>query len=340
MREMNIEKKRCVDVGTEFCPCNLAVTGDCLICTRLQNGKNFDALPIGDGCDCDWMGACPYNELTQNGGRPTFRRPEFTASLVERKDYGEDTVRLILSVGRGVAQKASLPGSFVFLRRASEGMESGHQYDVPVSVLWTDETHGILHVAVRREGPKSKMLLDSKTEPNYILRGPYRNGLQGKGYISSSYAQGKKLLFVTKGIGAASAIVVMNQLRPLRKTGKLEICWLADDTKVDRNLLEEYGNRVGVMPEYVALVEPRREARLPEMVWDHVLKEYEPDVVAIMASDYYIETLGEDVRKVLPDAKLVWNNNATMCCGEGVCGACTTMGADGTILRMCKCQIN
>ena len=42
---MNINTYKCVDTGSENCPCELAVTGDCLTCSRLQ-GK--------DSCDCDW----------------------------------------------------------------------------------------------------------------------------------------------------------------------------------------------------------------------------------------------------------------------------------------------
>ena len=46
----------CIDVGSENCPCYLALTGDCLICSRLQ-GKDY--------CGCNWAGVCVYNEFIQ-----------------------------------------------------------------------------------------------------------------------------------------------------------------------------------------------------------------------------------------------------------------------------------
>ena len=37
------------------------------------------------------------------------------------------------------------------------------------------------------------------------------------------------------------------------------------------------------------------------------------------------------------EAALVISNNATMCCGEGICGACTEVTEDGQVIRRCKC---
>lgn len=48
----------CIDCGTENCPCYLAATGDCLVCSRLA-GKDY--------CDCNWKGVCIYNEFIQSG---------------------------------------------------------------------------------------------------------------------------------------------------------------------------------------------------------------------------------------------------------------------------------
>ena len=307
-----------MDAGTEQCPCHLALTGDCLICSRLQ-GR--------DTCDCPWEGTCPYTVFLQNGREVSPFRRERTAALVERKEYNEGITVLVLDVGRGFAQKASLPGSFVFLRRAEEEAQDtavgAAHYDMPVSVLRADETRGQIHLAIRREGTKSKRILEDNSR--YVLRGPYRSGLRGAGYLKSGYLKGKKLLFLTRGIGAVPALLVMDGLMTMNDSGTLDrvqIRWLADDTKVDQNLLEEYG----------CVERERREARLPE-----VLKEGQFDVVMIGASDYHGKRLAEIVREVLPEAKLVTANNAKMCCGEGICGACTEVLPDGSVVRWCKC---
>ena len=53
------EYANCIDCGTEFCPCKLAETGECILCSQLQ-GEHF--------CDClNWNGVCIYQELYNNG---------------------------------------------------------------------------------------------------------------------------------------------------------------------------------------------------------------------------------------------------------------------------------
>ena len=38
----------CIDAGSEFCPCHLAESGECILCSQLQ-GSHF--------CDClNWKG--------------------------------------------------------------------------------------------------------------------------------------------------------------------------------------------------------------------------------------------------------------------------------------------
>ena len=40
----------CIDAGSEFCPCHLAESGECILCSQLQ-GSHF--------CDClNWKGVC------------------------------------------------------------------------------------------------------------------------------------------------------------------------------------------------------------------------------------------------------------------------------------------
>ena len=55
------------------------------------------------------------------------------------------------------------------------------------------------------------------------------------------------------------------------------------------------------------------------------------DVILISASEYYQQNI------YVPEAKKVLSNNTSMCCGEGVCGACMCADAAGEEHRMCKC---
>lgn len=366
---------KCVDLGSEYCPCPLALTGDCLICSRLQERSGFDGssermFPSGEDCDCEWSGSCPYTVLVQNGGKVAEGRQEFPVRLVERKDYGEDGSVLVLDVGRGLAQKASQPGSFVFLRRVQGedqnrgAAETGSFVygDTPISVMRADEAEGTIHLAIRREGPKSKMLLDRalaiddvreekacgslKYKETYQIRGPYYSGLLGKEALRPANVKGKKILFLTKGIGAAPVLLTMNRLMTMDGTegGKVQgaekkpltqIRWLADDTKIDRKLIEDYVRMIGgdIRPEYTVLAGSPGAGRMVELLGEEYY-----DTVVISGSPYFVETMRREMKTLLPEAELVVSNNATMCCGEGICGACTEVAEDGRVIRRCKCD--
>ena len=301
----------CVDAGTEYCPCNLALTGDCLTCSRLQ-GKEF--------CDCGWNGVCVYNEFVQNGRRTAGPRTAFDASVVSRRKFDDLTV-LELAVGRGFAVRASRPGSYVFLRRPDQR----ECYDVPISVLKTEERKGTIHVAIKELGPKSKALLEDG--PSRLeVRGVYGGGLQGVRYLQPGYLRGKRVLFVTKGIGAAPALLTMQRLPE-----EVRADWIADEEKVGKEFLDVYGQ--GRPRESVSLAQPEQLAGVRER-----LKRGGYDVVAVMASDYFVQVICALAGEVLPAANLVWSNNARLCCGEGICGACTETTADGQVIRRCKCQ--
>ena len=54
------------------------------------------------------------------------------------------------------------------------------------------------------------------------------------------------------------------------------------------------------------------------------------DVIIISASEYYQQNI------YVPEAKKVLSNNHTMCCGEGICGACICLDENGEMRHMCK----
>lgn len=96
----------CTDVGTDNCPCPLAETGDCLICSRLAGRRE---------CDCRWAGVCIYNEYIQNGKLIRGKREDVPAAVLKKIWYGSDLLAAVLQVSKGFALKASQPGSFVFV---------------------------------------------------------------------------------------------------------------------------------------------------------------------------------------------------------------------------------
>lgn len=369
----------CVDAGSENCPCYLAVTGDCLTCSRLQ-GKDY--------CDCSWRGVCIYNEYIQANRRINNPREDFTARIVSRKMYMEDLVVYVLDVGKGFAIKASQPGSYVFLRTP----QSSRFYDLPISVMYADIEKGQLHVAIKVISAKTKILLEEKQE--LILRGVYRNGIQNVAALKRRDIPGGKILLVVKGMGLAPGILAAGVLC---RTNQVD--FIIDTEKISTELIGDYlskqaeefprskeeslkkgsnlpgqttiapgqgsnlpgqstiaprqgsnagrekmaapvqvekDRRYGVgTVKYLSLKDPKDTKELRR-----ILKRESYAVAAVLASDHYIQSVGSMIRKALPDCDLAVSNNFRLCCGEGICGACTVTDESGETIRMCKCQLS
>ena len=309
---MNYNSLDCIDAGTENCPCYLAVTGDCLLCTRLQ-GKDY--------CDCNWKGVCIYNEFIQGNGRVNNPRSDFEAKIVRKKYYLNDLAVFTLDVGKGFAIKASRPGSFVFLKDKN----SKSFYETPLCIMETDINKGQLSVAVKIISAKTKTLAD--TEDSLIVRGVYRNGIIGISAITGKDIKGKKILLIAKGIGLAPAMLAANYL-----WYKNRVDLIIDPDKISEEMISDYlGEGEGII-KYLSLSNPDDRKVLTDL-----LSREKYDSVIILTSDYYLKTISEIVKKKLPDAKIALSNNFKICCGEGVCGACSVTSGSDTF-KMCKCQ--
>lgn len=310
---MNSNTYECMDAGTENCPCYLAVTGDCLTCSRLQ-GKDY--------CDCNWKGVCIYNEFMQGNGRINNPRKEFLAPLISKTMYLDDLAVFVLEVGRGFAIKASKPGSFVFMRNQNEN----RFYDMPISIMYADVEKGQIHVAVKVIAMKTKSLMEE--EEGFILRGVYRNGILGlKPFLEKGKKAGSMLL-VTKGVGIAPAVQMQAAL-----DYHCKVDLLVDTDKISKSLIDDYMKKSEGSIHYIALAQEDAQQKIAKL-----LKDNQYDGIAILASDYFIQTIRKLVEETLPQAVIACSNNYHLCCGEGICGSCVAMGDDGKELKMCKCQ--
>lgn len=302
----------CIDAGSENCPCYLAITGDCLICSRLQ-GKDY--------CNCNWRGVCIYNEFIQGNRKVNNPRRDFEANIIERKQYKEDLVVYILDVGKGFAMKAGRPGSYLFIK----GSGTGSFYDIPISVMKTDVEKGRIHLAIKIISTKTKALLMENEK--MVLRGPYRNGVHGISAMISKRGKNQKTLIITKGIGVAPGILAT---QTFRNRGSVDL--VVDTEKISKALIEDYLEDGAIR--YVSLTEKDSEKKL-----ESLLTKNQYDNVILLVSDYYIENLGKMIKKILPAAALAMSNNFRICCGEGLCGSCSLDTSAGDTIKMCKCQL-
>ncbi len=330
MRENNetqaLKITNCIDAGTENCPCYLAVTGDCLICSRLQ-GKDY--------CNCNWRGVCIYNEFIQGNQKVNNPRKDFEATIVRKKIYKEDLVVYILDVGKGFALKAGRPGSYLFVRASG----ANSFYDIPISVMKADVEKGQIHLAIKIISTKTKALFMENEK--ILIRGPYRNGIHGISSIVKKRGENFKTLIIAKGIGIAPGTLLTQTLR-----NKDSIDMVIDTEKISEELIRDYldtevteelqdkavkEDRVIL---YLSLAEKESEKKLEELM----LKKGYANVI-LLASDYYIEKLGKLTKKILPEADLAVSNNFHLCCGEGLCGSCSIDTSGGETIKMCKCQL-
>ena len=387
MKYMN---KICADAGTASCPCPLAETGDCLLCSRLAGE---------DKCDCSWCGLCIYNEFIQNDKVIRNVRGSHKADVLRKIWYTPELLVLVLGVDKSLALSATSPGSFVFLNgagttdwcEACSGCVDKEFFSVPVSVMKSDVQKRQLVLALRVISAKTKRIAEA--EDYVFLRGVYRNGLLG-GEISglesagmplacknsslegknSAFAREKWLVF-TKGIGISPAINLISGF-----CGEKDIDMVIDTEKITESFVQEalsmcIGDNDDVNIAFASLADivagetgdekdvnstgnkstmnlRNRERKFNGEKHEKDLKSenlslflriggriYDVgsyDKIVILASDYYIAKLAEKFK--IPSDKLIFSNNFRMCCGEGICGACSHTDANGNTYKMCKCR--
>ena len=304
---------KCVDRGSARCPCALMEAGQCYTCTMSREGI----------CDCstDWQGVCPYNEFLQEGSVPAIKGglpEEFAAEVLEIRKYSEQLAVVRLGVDRGFARRCSLPGSFV--------MASVLGCRVPLSVLRTGwGPGGWIETAVQPAGPKTKELLKScldRGEQNpgklsclWKISGPFEAGLLNRERLR----EGEPLTVITKGTAIAPFI---NMREGFLKEKQVKL--LVDDDKLTEDFLADY--LADCFWEKVSLTEDE----------EKILAAIDgADQVMLLASPYYTERfLG-----MRPERKgdIITANHANMCCGAGICGACSYTDKDGVTVRRCKC---
>lgn len=307
----------CVDSGTENCPCYLAATGDCLICSRLQ-GK--------DCCDCIWKGVCIYNEFIQNNKKVNNPRKDFTARIISKKHYLDDLYVITLEVGRGFALKAAVPGSYIFMKAT----ELEDYYHTPISIMHVDTENGYITVLIKSISAKTKAICNENEK--LIVRGVYRGGICGMSKITGRFSRivpDSKLLILTKGVGFAPAI---NLLEWAGQETKKEL--IVDPDKICNQVIWD-----SLQPTSADKITIQSlQDCLDSSFLNKKLMEEKYTAVAVLASDFFIEEVKKIILQLPNPPTFVHSKNANICCGEGICGACSYVDENGNVVKRCKCH--
>ena len=185
----------CIDSGSEYCPCYLAETGDCMTCSMLQ-GEDF--------CHCNWRGICIYSEYVDNGNRRKQERQNQNIEVVDIEKINENSFILKMKASKTLLRLLKEPGAYVFLR----GENLPEYFNTPMSIMDIDEEDGYLYIAYQVIGSKTQKLKASMDK--LIVRGPYWNGLHGMKNLKKT--ANKNCLVVARGIAQAPAILVLKKL--------------------------------------------------------------------------------------------------------------------------------
>ncbi len=309
---------KCIDFASNYCPCKLAEMDHCLVCSQCAKTEF---------CNCSGVaGFCVLQELRNNGNRAKEPRKTYRCRVGKVIPFGDRVRLVLLAVPDELAPEFSRPGSFAFLRTAENAF-----FEVPLSVLFSEIR--TVSFAIILKGIKTSMFRDLKAGDEVFLRAPYWNGTLGQKSLAARH--GGKALVLVRGIGFLPSVAVIDQLR----RQKNELAIYMDSANFPTELLEAFRNlfEINTSPCKLSgadgLTDEAREI-IRRALADGT------EFIHVGGSDFLI---GEVVRflKELQrdDVALSCCNNARMCCGEGICGACTRDDAR-EVRHLCKEQFD
>ncbi|WIW69634.1 MULTISPECIES: hypothetical protein [Anaerosinus] len=307
--------KRCIDINSSYCPCLLADTNHCVYCSQLQ-GKEF--------CDCDWQGVCIlYENFWQKKCIATNKisRVEEKTQFSIKEKLNEKTYIIEFTVSQELAERLDEVGAFVFLRNA----EDEGCCCFPVGVMAVQKN--IITVAVEIVGAKSARLFIN--DGNILVRGPYYNGMLGKPWIDN--IKESNILLVAGGIGQAPASSVIHKLV---ENNNMITAILAPG-KVGKIFVGEKLRKQGVLVYDVDSLRKTGFVLLKELLNDRKI-----DLVISAGPDSQHRGLINGLNDYGYNIPMAVTNNATMCCGEGICGSCQQMNHDNQMMKLCKMQVD
>lgn len=310
----------CIDAGSEFCPCHLAESGECILCSQLQ-GNHF--------CDClNWKGVCIYQEFHDNGNKAKEQRKTYTCKVSEKILYPDDILLIKFEAPHKLVIDLARPGSFIFVRS-----EENVYFDVPISILESDIETNIISIMIEVRGIKTKQLLNIKAGGNITIRGPYWNGVFGLKNIGKQ--KNNETLVIARGIGMAPMMPVIEKLI---ENGN-SVTLLLDKQPFKDIYVSEWLDKLNIVPQEMNLIEKGELSPEGKVAIKSIVKYNNISLIHIAGADiltYSIIDFLDSLER--QDIDLSCCNNFKMCCGEGVCGSCTARFSGHRVKRFCKVQ--
>lgn len=314
------ERMDCIDCGTEYCPCHLAESGECIMCSQLQ-GECF--------CDCvNWKGVCVYQELFNNGMKAKEGRKTYNCEVVFVEEVNESLMMIKFKAPHKLAIDLVKPGSYIFIRT-----DENNFFDVPISIMESDIEEDILTIVVEVRGIKTKKIQETKVGQEIVIRGPYWNGAFGIDNINKQ--KDKNCLVLARGIGMAPMMPVIRKL----VTTNNEVDVFIDKASYKNIFAKEYLDKYNIVPKETTLLDKGNLSDEGKFIIKNAIQDKNISHIHLAGADILTYTVIEYLDELnRSDITLSCCNNFKMCCGEGICGACTARFAGHKVKRFCKVQ--
>jgi dihydroorotate dehydrogenase electron transfer subunit len=309
----------CIDINSPYCPCLLAETNHCVFCSHLKG------QPI---CDCNWSGVCILYERKwqpKNGvwrGEKPPQRIEVESKILRRELLAENTYLLEFAVGADLAAELGKTGAFVFLRLP----EDPQYFHFPVGVMKVGGA--AVQVVVEAVGPKSCRLLESAAG-EILVRGPYFNGVLGQPWIDNITCG--TIFLIAGGMGQPPALPIAARLA----ANNNRVTALLAPGKIGRIFIDRDLEDLGVTVHKVESLRRKGTDLLAAWLADG---ETRPDLVVSAGPDEQHHGVIAAMQAAGVNVPMAATNNATLCCGEGICGSCERETSDDRRIRLCKVQ--
>jgi len=315
-----ISNTKCSDFGSSYCPCILAESGRCPVCYVIRG--------VGPcGCQSD-SNFCVYKELRKNNGKARPTRQTISCQVTKVLKFAE-VVFIRFRVPVDMEKDLKRPGSFVFIRNDENPL-----FDLPVSIQYDENCVGTVGVSIIINGPKTFRFKNIKEGDNIMVKGPYFNGQMGLGNIYS--CKGQDCLVIAKGIGLLPSISTICHLK-------------AQGNRV--SILIDPGDFPQELTDFHLSLFELEAQKCKILSTDSLTDEFKGVIqkfveaggkfIHIGASDYVITLITAFLKQIgHTEILLSSSNNAKMCCGDGICGACTENVPGRSSVHYCKEQVD
>lgn len=269
-------------------------------------------------------------ELVNNSGHAKPPRQVINCSVTLNRDIGDNVHLIRLAVPDTDLSVFQRPGSFVFVRTCETAY-----YDVPISVLYSETDTDTIGLLIQTRGIKTKPFEALSQNDTVYLRGPFYNGVMGHKPIGT--LSGKHAVVLCRGIGFFPSLHVIQTLKAQNNSVSVYL----DPGDFSRSTLDMIRELFEI--ETIEMPICNSDGELSEEAC-RVLSEAaskSAGLIHLGLSDYLISKSLDYIRQQgYANAVVSCSNNAHMCCGEGICGACAGNISPMEIVHLCKEQIS